>query len=232
MGGSRPKTVVLVAGTGTEVGKTWVSARLLETWRAGGLSVAARKPAQSYEPGEGPTDAEVLGSASGEDPVTVCPPDRSYPVALAPPMAASSLGLPIPTVGDLLDGLVWPKPVDIGLVETAGGVRSPQAEDGDVIDLASILRPDHILLVADAGLGTINAVRLSAGALATAPDLPSPVVVLNRYDESSDLHRRNLVWLRDVDGFCIHVSDPSGIEAVARLVSGTNSGPNSPCDGP
>jgi dethiobiotin synthetase len=212
---------VLVAGTGTEVGKTWVSARLLEAWRVGGLSVAARKPAQSYEPGEGPTDSEVLGSASGEDPATVCPPERSYPVALAPPMAASSLGLPTPTVGDLLAGLAWPDtPVDIGLVETAGGVRSPHGGDGDVIDLVSRLRPDHVLLVGDAGLGTINAVRLSVGALAAWPDLSRPIVILNRYDESFDLHRRNLAWLRDVDGFCVHVSDPSGMEAVARLVSG------------
>jgi dethiobiotin synthetase len=55
--------------------------------------------------------------------------------------------------------------VDVGLVETAGGVRSPQADDGDVLDLVAAIAPDHVILVADAGLGTINAVRLSVAAL-------------------------------------------------------------------
>jgi hypothetical protein len=45
------------------------------------------------------------------------------------------------------------------------------------------------VLVADAGLGAINAVRLSAAAL------PAPLVVLNRYDNADDLHVRNRRWL-------------------------------------
>jgi len=49
------------------------------------------------------------------------------------------------------------------------------------------------VLVADAGLGTINAVLLSVGVLD-----PWPVtVVLNRYDQLDDLHRRNRAWLVD-----------------------------------
>lgn len=212
--------LVLVAGTGTDVGKTWVSARLIDEWRRHGLTVAARKPAQSYEVGEGPTDAEVLARATGEDAFRVCPPGRSYPVALAPPMAASVLGLAVPSIADLVGGCVWPEPsVGVGLVETAGGVRSPQARDGDVIALAAALRPDRIVLVADAGLGTINAVRLSVGALAGA-DLPTITVVLNRYDETSELHRRNLEWLRDVDGFCVVAATASGLAALARSVGG------------
>ena len=51
-------------------------------------------------------------------------------------------------------------------METAGGVRSPQADDGDAVDLVRLLAPDLVVLVADAGLGTINAVRLCVDALA------------------------------------------------------------------
>jgi len=222
--GPRPAVVVLVAGTGTDVGKTWVSARLLEAWRRAGLSVAARKPAQSFAVGSGPTDAEVLGAASGEDPATVCPPARWYPIPLAPPMAADALGLPGPTVSDLVGAIAWPAPAaDVGLVETAGGVRSPQADDGDVLDMAAAIVPDRIVLVADAGLGTINAVRLSMGALgagagagAGAGDQrPPPFVVLNRYDPSSDLHRRNLAWLRDVDTTAASEVTAAGLVALA-----------------
>ncbi|HXQ76211.1 MAG TPA: dethiobiotin synthase [Acidimicrobiales bacterium] len=224
MTGPRPAVVVLVAGTGTDVGKTWVSARLLEAWRRAGLSVAARKPAQSFAVGSGPTDAEVLGAASGEDPATVCPPARWYPIPLAPPMAADALGLPGPTVSDLVGAIAWPAPAaDVGLVETAGGVRSPQADDGDVLDMAAAIVPDRIVLVADAGLGTINAVRLSMGALgagagagAGAGDQrPPPFVVLNRYDPSSDLHRRNLAWLRDVDTTAASEVTAAGLVALA-----------------
>ncbi len=213
MTGTRPAVIVLVAGTGTDVGKTWVSARLLEAWRRAGLSVAARTPAQSFAVGSGPPDAEVLAAASGEDPTTVCPPARWYALPLAPPMAADALGLPPPTVAELVGELAWPSPaVDVGLVETAGGIRSPQADDGDVLDMVSALAPDRVVLVADAGLGTINAVRLSVGAL---DERPTPVVVLNRYDPSSDLHRRNLAWLRDVDAMTVTEVTEAGLVALA-----------------
>jgi dethiobiotin synthetase len=209
----------VVVGTGTEIGKTWVSARLLEEWRACGLRVAARKPAQSSAPGEGPTDAEVLGAASGEDPEVVCPPERWYPVPVAPPMAARRLGNPQLRLRDLLSELCWPdEPVDVGLVETAGGLRSPQADDGDALDLAAALRPDTVLLVADAGLGTINAVRLATDAL-EGRKLPV-VVVLNRYDATDVLHTENLRWLTTVDGLHALRGDASGIGELARRLAG------------
>lgn len=193
---SRPELLVLVAGTGTEVGKTRVAATAArELWRQG-IPVAARKPAQSYEPGEGPTDAEVLGEATDEDAERVCSPHRWYPVAMAPPMAAEVLERPPFTIDDLVEELSWPDGTAVGLVESAGGPRSPLAADGDTVGLARRLRPDLVLLVADAGLGTINATRLGAGAFGDAPLL----AVLNRFDPEDGLHRRNLAWLRDRTG--------------------------------
>ncbi len=91
--------------------------------------------------------------------------------------------------------------VDVGLVETAGGLRSPLAADGDCLALCVALDPDVVLLVADAGLGTINAVRLTLDAL--GPLASSSAVVLNRFDANSDLHQRNLEWLRTRDGLRI-----------------------------
>ena len=120
---------------------------------------------RAHASGARPTPS-VLGAASGEPPDYVCPTWRSYHLAMAPPMAAEALGLPAFTVADLVDELAWPdEQVTLGLVETAGGVRSPQAADGDTVDLVAALDPDVVVLVADAGLGTINAVRLSLAAL-------------------------------------------------------------------
>ena len=51
---ARPRRVVAVVGTGTDIGKTWVSAHLLTGLRAADLSVSARKPAQSFDPDDDP----------------------------------------------------------------------------------------------------------------------------------------------------------------------------------
>jgi dethiobiotin synthetase len=196
---TRPERLVLVVGSGTEVGKTWVTCRLARALRRRGLIVVARKPAQSYDAGDdlSDTDAALLAHATGDHPAAVCPQHRWYPVAMAPPMAAEALGRRPFTIADLVDELAWPAVVGVGLVEAAGGVRSPLAADGDAAALAGALRPDRVVLVADAGLGTINGVRLSMAALA-----PWPVtVVLNRFDPADDLHVRNLEWLGGVDGY-------------------------------
>ncbi len=193
----RPDRVVVVAGTATDVGKTFVAAALLDRLRAAGTSVAARKPAQSFAPGDLRTDADVLAAATGEDAAAVCPRHRWYETPMAPPMAAEVLGRPAFTVEDLRSELDWPDAVDVGLVETAGGVRSPLAGDGDCASLARVIEPDLVVLVADAGLGTINAVRLSAGALERLPVM----VHLNHFDRADELHERNRRWLTGRDGF-------------------------------
>lgn len=226
---TRPQRLVVVVGTGTEVGKTWVAARLLERWRAEGSTVAARKPVQSFDPGPSgaPTDAEVLAQAGGEHPEAVCAPHRSYPLAVAPPMAARRLGRPEIRLATLVGELLWPSPaVAVGLVETAGGLRSPQAEDADALDLARALRPDHVVLVADAGLGTVNAVRLSADALRRVG--LHPVVVLNRYDTGDQLHADNLDWLRTRDGLDAEPADPEGLDRLARRLRAYETGDQSP----
>jgi dethiobiotin synthetase len=217
----RPHRIVAVVGTGTDVGKTWVASRLLTDLRAAGLRVGARKPAQSFEPSDdlAALDAALLGAATGEPADEVCPAHRWYEVAMAPPMAAAALGRPPFTIDDLVSELRWPTgavAVDVGLVETAGGVRSPLAEDGDCRDFCAACAPDFVLLVADAGLGTINAVRLAVEAL-NALDVPI-AVVLNRFHAGTNLHVRNLEWLRERDGLTV-IPLPGGEAELVKLVS-------------
>jgi len=211
--------LVVCAGTGTEVGKTWVGASVLTSLRTAGVTVAARKPAQSFDPDDTqPTDADVLAAATGEDPTIVCPSHRWYPLPMAPPMAAAALGRPPFTIADLVAELAWsshPVSPTLRWVESVGGVRSPLADDGDTVELCAALEPQLVVLVADAGLGTINAIRLSVAALAGH----QTVVLLNRYDPSNDLHRRNLEWL---DRRC-HLDVVTAIRELAyRLEPGSN----------
>jgi dethiobiotin synthetase len=212
----RPTKLIVVTGTATEIGKTWVAAALAGQARLQGLTVAARKPVQSFAPPQAKppaTDAQLLAAATGEAPETVCPPSRSYPLAMAPPMAAAALGIRPPTLADLVREISrsWPSdPVGMGLVEGAGGVASPIASDGHTADLARALRADTAILVADAALGAINSVRLSHAALT-----PIPVIVhLNRYNPDDDLHQRNRRWLQHHDKLTLTTTTDELVEAL------------------
>jgi dethiobiotin synthetase len=194
-----PDRLVVVVATATEVGKTWVTAELCRRLPSAG----ARKPVQSFDP-EDPVegrDASILAAATGEPVDRVCPPHRSYEVAMAPPMAASALGRPSIRLADLVDELAWPEPVGVGFVEAVGGLCSPMADDGDGLALILRLDPDLVLAVAPAGLGVVNDLRLLRRALGDRP----LTVFLNRYDEADDLHRANRAWLAERDGFDVVV---------------------------
>ena len=175
------RVVVVVAGTGTEIGKTWVTAGSAAALaRARGIAVAARKPAQSFAPDDdAPTDADVLARGDRRGPARGVP---AAPLAPARDGAADGRGgaraarrSRSPTSRPRSPRAA---PADaIVLVESAGGVRSPLAADGDTVTLADALQPALVVLVADAGLGTINLVRLSVDALARPPRrrVPQPL---------------------------------------------------------
>ena len=208
--------VVAVLGTATEVGKTWMTAALASELRSRDFSVAARKPAQSFDPADpSPTDAVVLGAATHEPPTVVCPTQRWYPTPMAPPMAAAALGRTVPMLGELVAETAFPA-VDITFVETAGGVRSPIASDGDCLDFVRALHPDVIVLCADAGLGTINSVRLCL----TAIHSPTVITFLNRFDGHTPLHALNRNWLRDTDGYAIATSIRELADHIANHLFG------------
>jgi dethiobiotin synthetase len=205
--------IVLVSGTGTGVGKTWVTAHLLRRLREKGLTVAARKPVQSFDPDEGSTDADLLAAASGEKSTTVCPTHRSYAIPMAPPIAAEVLGKPPFTVGDLVNELELPDG-GITLIEGVGGPRSPLAADGDTVSLAAAMDPDMVLVVADPALGAINAVLLSAAAFGAR----RVVVFLNLFDAKQLIHRTNLEWLTQKARLRV-ITD---IDRLAQVVAGLN----------
>jgi len=186
--------VVFVAGTGTEVGKTWAAAGLARLLRRSGLPVAACKPVQSYDPDEdGPTDAAVLAAATGQHPDAVCPPERTYPVPLAPPMAAGKLGRLCPSLNEMSADCRFDAAVDVGLVEGVGGLYSPLASDGHNLDLIERIEPDLVIVVASAALGSIHdtmACMLPLSAYRRA-------VFCNRFDPQTEVHVLNVRWLRN-----------------------------------
>ena len=192
--------VVFFTGTGTEIGKTWAAAGLARVLRQRDLKVRACKPVQSHDPAEpGPTDAEALAAATGQSPDEVCPPERTYPVPLAPPMAAAKLGRACPGLDELarISQLgAWSDGSGLCIVEGAGGLYSPLTADGDNLGLIERLDPDAVVVVAPAGLGAIHDVIACAAGLAAR----RLVVFLNRFDPAVEVHRLNLDWLTAVRG--------------------------------
>src|SRR4051794_4744542 len=208
-------TTVVITGTGTGIGKTWVTAELATALKQRGIAVVARKPVQSFDPDDdAPTDAEVLGNATVEDPHVVCLLHRWLPRAMAPPIAAAVLESDPFTVADLVAEVTSNLPLGaIVLVESVGGVRSPVALDGDTVSLVTELRPALTVLVADAELGTINLVRLSHDVLLAH----RVVVYLNRYDTENEMHVRNHDWLTTHLGLEV-VADPEALEEVVAAL--------------
>ncbi len=177
---------VFITGTDTGVGKTDVACALLSLMADGGLRPAALKPYESGVRPGGATDAEALRvAASAVDPLEhVCV--HRFRAPLAPALAAAREGrdaeiAPVDEALRRFEGRAL-------VVEGAGGLFVPLDAQHDVIDL--IVRSGlPVLLVARAGLGTINHVGLSIEAL-RARGVPVLAVVLNRSHRGTDLSER------------------------------------------
>jgi len=175
---------LFVTGTDTGVGKTEVSAALVAGWRARGLDVGAMKPAQSGVADGEPTDADRLREAAGGgDPAAlVCPYSLRAP--LAPAVAARIEGVKISLAHLVACATELSRRHQALVVEGAGGLLVPLTESHTYADLAVALGMP-VLVVARAGLGTVNHAALTCEAL-RARGLAVAGVVLNRTTGASD----------------------------------------------
>jgi dethiobiotin synthetase len=175
---------LFVTATDTGVGKTEVACALLRGLRARGVDAAGMKPAQSgVSPGE-PTDADrLLAAAGGADPMAlVCP--YSFAAPLAPGVAARLAGEEI-ALSRILDAArALAARHAFLVVEGAGGLLVPLTPRETYADLAVALGLP-VLLVARAGLGTVNHTALTAEAL-RARGLALAGVILNRSAPGAD----------------------------------------------
>ncbi|NKY86229.1 dethiobiotin synthase [Nocardia veterana] len=156
-------TRLIVTGTSTDVGKTVVTAALAAAAGAAGRSVAVCKPAQTgVLPGE-PGDLAVVQRLAG---VTRTLELARYPEPLAPDTAARRCGRPLLTLGETVAGIDSLADADLTLIEGAGGLLV-RVGDFTLVDLAQKLDAP-VLVVAAAGLGTLNHSELTTRALAAA----------------------------------------------------------------
>ena len=164
------KGIFFVTGTDTEVGKTWVSCRLLERAREAGLSCYGLKPvaAGCEETAEGwrNDDALQLMAASS---VTL-PYELVNPVALkapvAPHIAAQQEGkaVTLARLAGYVRGALSAHKADLILIEGAGGWRVPLNDREMLSGLAAELELP-VIQVVGMKLGCINHALLTAEAI-------------------------------------------------------------------
>ncbi len=169
---------LFVTGTGTGVGKSWVTEALVRCYRSEGLSVAAVKPIETGCAPE-PEDAQRLARAAGRPELASQP---GFVRGLAPlaPWAAELGGEPaVPATADLVEAIrSSTEGADVRIAEGAGGPLVPVDRDRDVADLMSALGWP-VLLVGLDGLGTLSH-TLTAHEALTARGLRVAGVVLTK----------------------------------------------------
>lgn len=175
-----PPRGLFVTGTDTGVGKTTLAAALVAMLRAEGVRVGAYKPVASgntvdangtkrWEDVEKLAEALVgHAGARSNDGEAMAIDDRlrervtpqRFAAPMAPPYAALAEGSSVDE-RLLIDGAgAWTDACDFLIVEGAGGLLSPVSESRDNADLAGAFGYP-LVVVARAGLGTINHTRLT-----------------------------------------------------------------------
>jgi dethiobiotin synthetase len=189
---------LFVTGTDTGVGKTVVTAGIALALRARGHSVGVVKPVQSGALAADPDgDAMLLKRWTGvaESAEELAP--YSFAAPLAPLVAAELEGRAV-RLTDVVEGVrAVAERYDAVIVEGAGGLLVPVGDDWKVADLAGALGLP-VLVVARAGLGTVNHSSLTVLA-ARRFGLEAVGVVLNgAADESSGTNAALIERLADV----------------------------------
>jgi dethiobiotin synthetase len=182
-------SVVLVTGTGTEVGKTVTTAALATVLRARGTEPTVVKIAQTGVADGDPGDVDEVRRLAGEMPTLEL---VRLPDPLAPDAAARRAGVTLPPVAvhaKRIGELALEHPVV--LVEGSGGLLVRlDSRGGTLADVGTALRYKGtscgVLLVARAGLGTLNEAALTAEAL-KARSLPLIGVVIGDWPDRPGL---------------------------------------------
>jgi dethiobiotin synthetase len=174
---------LFITGTDTDVGKTLVAGAIADWFVRREFRVAVSKPVATGCPrrreGLVSEDAEFLAQhADAKFPLDVICPQR-FAEPLAPAIAAERAGqnLDWPAIQRSLDEMSAVSAVII--VEGVGGIMVPMDSKITVLDVAAWLGLP-VIIVARAGLGTINQTLLTIAALKTRGIKPAGVVI-NRY---------------------------------------------------
>ena len=198
---------LFVTGTGTDVGKTYVTGLLVKALTEAGEKAAYYKAAMSGNrrdpdgvliPGDGLQVKTMAGI--GQPVETMCP--YVYEPPLSPHLAARLAGEEVDPDWVRQGFSALAEKYDYLTMEGSGGILCPiTVTEGRELWLADLIRDLGLgcLLVADAGLGTLNAIGLTAFYLRKT-GIPLRGMILNRYDPENLMHRDNRQLCQQMTG--------------------------------
>ncbi|MCG8557008.1 MAG: 8-amino-7-oxononanoate synthase [Proteobacteria bacterium] len=220
-----PRLAYFVTGTGTGIGKTYVTRGLARAMRRTGLRVAALKPIETgCDPA--PRDAEALALACQRLELAQAPDLYRARLALCPHAVTLETAQAPPDIPALASSVRrFASNADVALAEGAGGLFAPLDAHKCVADLAAELRWP-LLLVAPDGLGVLSHV-LSAASASRRHGLELSALVLTSHlarpnDPSLETNGRILFkrlavpvfhfpHARDDDDALAHAAEQSGL---------------------
>lgn len=198
--------MIVVAGTGTDVGKTFVTCALLAALRRSGVSVGAWKPVASGggEERRSP-DSEAHAAALQHE---VSPPLYAFRPPISPHLAARQEGCVID-----LDAIVHrahelATEHEVFLLETAGGLFSPLSDTATNADLVRRLG-GALIVVAPDRLGVLHDVGALARA-AHAEELVISTIVLSSPETLDASTGSNAVEIERTTGLQVGAVFPRG----------------------
>ena len=223
---------ILITGTGTDVGKTYVAGLVVKKLRQAQKNAAYFKAAMSGNERRAdgsliPGDARQVKEMAGiTQPIgEMCP--YLYQAAVSPHLAARMEGGPVELERVLEEFDRVCRRYDYVTAEGSGGILCPLRFDEKKILLEDFIRARRLacLIVANAGLGAINGVVLTAEYM-KAHGIPARGIILNRYRPDSLMHRDNLAMCRQLTGLevvaCVREGDteldisPQALEELYR----------------
>lgn len=200
---------LFITGTGTDVGKTYVTGLIVKKLREGGASAAYYKAAMSGNDRRAdgtliPGDALQVKRMSGiEQPLEeMCP--YIYETAVSPHLAAKLEGKPLEMECVLKHFDYVCGKYEYITAEGSGGILCPLRFDEQQIQQEDFIKARSLscLMIADAGLGTINAVGLTAEYM-KAHKIPMRGIIFNRYEPGNPLHEDNRLMCEAMTGLHI-----------------------------
>lgn len=189
---------LFITGTGTDIGKTYVTGLILKKLQESGRKAAYYKAAMSgnerREDGSLiPGDAFHVKTASGIDQSleSMCP--YVYEAAVSPHLASRLEGNPVKL--DVVKAGFEAVCNDYGYVtvEGSGGIVCPIDFDTDKLQLEDIIKELAMpsIMIADAGLGTINGVVLTAEYMKHR-DLELKGIIFNNFHPGDVMEEDNI----------------------------------------
>lgn len=221
---------LFVTGTGTDVGKTFVTGLILKKLADRGENAAYYKAAMSGNDGRQdgtlvPGDALHVKEISGiSQPLEeMCP--YVYEHAYSPHLAARIEGGPVnlSVVREGFDKVS--RNYEYVTVEGSGGILCPIRYDMDKILLEDVIKELDLscLLIADAGLGTINNVVLTTEYMRARKILVRGII-FNRFHPGNVMEEDNLRMCEELTGLrvlaCVQEGDSElamDVEALKEL---------------